>query len=154
MGSDVRSVIAIDPGLWSGWALFHRGKLHVAGVLSEDEITRAPPMPEWSPAIALIEVPVIYPIGKSKGDPNDLIKLAITVGDLRGFYRRHGLRVGFVKPRRWKGTVPKEIHGERVVGKLEADERAILPTLPKTKRHNMIDAIGLGLWWLEKEERR
>ena len=147
-------MIAIDPGKWSGWALFHRGKLHAAGVLSEAAILEAPPVPEWAPAIAVIEEPRIYPLGRGKGDPNDILKLALTVGDLRGFYRRHGLHVELVTPRRWKGTVPKAIHGERVLAALAPDEVAILPTLPKTKRHNMVDAIGIGVWWLEKEDMR
>jgi len=147
-------MIAIDPGKWSGWALFFHGKLQAAGVLSEATILDKPPMVEWAPAVAVIEIPRAYPLGKGKGDPQDLIKLAILAGDLRGFYRRHGLHTELVEPRRWKGTVPKDIHGERVLGALAPDEAAILPTLPKSKRHNMVDAIGLGLWWLEKEDMR
>lgn len=148
------SVIAIDPGQISGWATFHRGELYAAGVMTEAEIVGRPPVAQWAPVQVVIEVPRIYPLGRGKGDPNDLISLALLVGELRGFYRRSGLPVELVEPRRWKGTTPKKIHNRRVKDALAPEERAILPTLPEYKAHNMIDAVGLGLWWLKKEDMR
>jgi hypothetical protein len=141
-------LIAIDPGKVSGWALFYYTQLHAAGVLDEEEILDHPPVPEWDPVLAVIEVPRIYPMGKGKGDPNDLLTLALSVGDLRGFYQRRGMRVRLVTPRQWKGTAPKDIHNRRILDNLNEHETEVLPSLAKSKAHNMIDAIGLGLWVL------
>jgi hypothetical protein len=144
-----RSIVAIDPGKRSGFAMFHDGELVCAGYATDGELLGVPPLPTTKPALAVIELPVVYQ-RTGKGDPNDLIDLAVLVGDLRGFYRRCGVDVALVRPRTWKGTVPKAIHGERVLAVLSTEERAIL----KGTDHNMIDAIGLGLWQLKTEGQR
>lgn len=152
-----RGIVSIDPGKRSGWAVFFDGELLFADAWAEaDMLDGALPMVGIAPAVAVIECPVIYPLGKGKGDPNDLITLAVLVGDLRGFYRRAGLDVALVKPRTWKGTVPKRIHNERVLGALTPEERALLPRRPRARDfdHNMLDAVGLGLWQLAREGQR
>lgn len=148
-------VVAIDPGKRTGWAVFDRGQLVEAGVFPVRTMLDAPPIVAVAPAWAVLELPQIYPRG-GKGDPNDLIDLAVLVGDLCGYYRRHGLGVVLVKPRAWKGTVPKTIHNKRTLAKLTAAERAILPVRPRAgdHDHNMLDAVGLGLWQLEKKGQR
>jgi hypothetical protein len=149
-----RSIIAIDPGKRTGWAIFQDAALVDAGTFNEIRmLTEDAPMVGIMPAIAVIELPVIYPLGKGKGDPNDLIALAVLVGDLRGFYRLAGFAIELVKPRTWKGTVPKHIHHSRVLAALMGRERALLPKRPNAKDfdHNMLDAVGLGLWFLSKE---
>lgn len=142
-------VIAIDPGKRSGFAVFNGGALAVAGTLDEAEILDRPPCSLGG--VAVIEVPVVYPTRKV--DANDLIDLAVLVGDLRGYYRRTGFEVRLVRPRTWKGTVPKDIHGRRVLAALSAEERALLPRRPRAKNydHNMLDAVGLGLWQLKRD---
>jgi len=152
-------VIAIDPGKRTGWAWFDGRRLIRAGTNTDAEILASPPHGE-APRnharacdVAIIEVPRIYPRG-GKGDQNDLIDLAVLVGDLRGFYRRHGFTVRLVPPRTWKGTAPKHIHGERVLAALTPAERALLPRRPRagTFDHNMLDAVGLGLFQLKREQ--
>lgn len=160
MGSETRrhrSVIGIDPGKTrTGWAVFWEADLMSAGWLSGD-LFDLPDVP-LLPAIVVVELPVIYPLGKGKGDPNDLIKLAEIAGAIRGFYtvRAPGIATALVKPRAWKGTVPKPIHNERVLGALSREERALLPRRPRAKDfdHNMLDAVGLGLWQLNTEGQR
>lgn len=154
--SEHRGVIAVDPGKRSGWAIFVDGELVEAGTWPEADMLAGTPIVGLAPAIAVIELPVVYPKGYGKGDPNDMIKLAVLVGDLRGFYRRAGLETALVAPRTWKGTVPKRIHHERVLGALTPDERATLPRRPRARDfdHNMLDAVGLGLWQLTKEAQR
>ncbi len=153
-------VIAIDPGERTGWALFDNGTLVEAGTMSKAEILLNPPCPSGRKNyldVAVIELPVIYPLGLGKGDPNQLIDLAVFVGDLRGFYvRRLSLDVVLVRPRTWKGTVPKRIHNARVLEALTPDERALLPRRPRARDydHNMLDAVGLGLWQLRKDRHR
>jgi len=102
----------------------------------------------------VIELPRIY--NPSPVPPNDLLDLAVLVGDLRGYYRRLGFKVELVYPRTWKGTVPKKIHNARTLAKLTAAEVELLPKRPRAKDydHNMLDSVGLGLWWLEKEGER
>jgi len=150
------SVIGIDPGKRTGVAVFSEGVLVEAFVWPEGRIlSQDLPTDFLAPAVAVIEVPRIYPRG-GKGDPNQLIDLAVLVGDLRGFYRRAGLETVLVTPRTWKGAVPKAIHNERVLGALTASEKEVLPTRPRAGGydHNMIDAVGLALWQLERKGNR
>ena len=150
---EYRSVIAIDPGATTGWAVFGGGDLWEAGYTRMIHLTELPDVP-LLPAILIVELPVIYPMGKGKGDPNDLIKLAELAGMIRGWYltRAPGIVTATVTPRTWKGTVPKKIHNERVLGRLTSKERDILPKRPRAQDfdHNMVDALGIGLWQLEK----
>lgn len=153
-----RSVIGIDPGNTTGWAIFFDGLLVGAGTLKKDAIlpsTADDPVEITfggiAPAAAVIELPRVYPHG-GKGDPNDLIDLAVLAGDLAGFYRRAGFHVELVPPRTWKGTVPKAVHNVRVIEALSAGEIETMPRRPRAKNfdHNMIDAVGLGLWFLRR----
>ena len=144
-------VIAIDPGKRSGVALFRRAlladdwRLVEALTMIEREILERPRQ-LLGDVLVVIELPVIYPTRKTP--PADLIDLAVMVGDLRGFYRRHGFEVRLVTPRNWKGTVPKSIHNKRTLAALTPEERALLPRRPRARDydHNMLDAVGLGLW--------
>ena len=149
------SIIAIDPGAISGWALFREGSLIFAAYVDQITLSNFPPTVPV-PGRVIIERPVIYPFGMGNADPDDLIKLAILVGELRGFYIRLLYAVELVKPRTWKGTVPKKIHNARVLAKLTPEELALLPKRPRAKDydHNMVDAIGLGLWKLETMGKR
>ena len=142
------ALIAIDPGRTTGWALFLFGELESAGWKTDQEMLLEP-IHSASYADVVLEVPRIYP-RKGKGDQNDLIDLAVLVGDLRGYYRRRGGNVLLVPPRKWKGTVPKGIHNERVLDALKSHEKKRLPRRPRAKEydHNMVDAVGLGLWKL------
>lgn len=139
---------AIDPGVCTGWAVFIGGQLQSAGVATNPDDV---PLPGGT---AIIEQPQVYRGSKQKGDPNDLLKLAILVGVYKEKAQRIGARVELTTPHKWKGNVPKDIHNERTLARLTEYERAKLPALPKTQAHNMIDAIGLGLWFLEKEKAR
>lgn len=95
----------------------------------------------------VIELPQVYP-GPRNEDPNDLIQVTRTVGWFERIAQESGARTTLVKPRDWKGTVKKEIHNDRVLARLTPAELALLPKLCKSKLHNVIDAIGLGLWKL------
>lgn len=95
--------------------------------------------------VLVIELPQVYP-GAREEDPNDLIQVARSVGMWEQATECN--EVYLVHPRKWKGTVAKEIHNRRTLAKLEPRERALLEALylPASKRHNVIDAIALGLW--------
>jgi hypothetical protein len=57
-------------------------------------------------------------------------------------------------PREWKGQVPKPVTMRRVRRALSAVEMAVLKraiqTYPKISPDNFFDAVGLGLWRLER----
>lgn len=105
----------------------------------------------------MIEKPQIYRATKSQGDPNDLITLAVMVGQ---YWERASSRGAIscllVLPSEWKGQVPKQIHEKRILGALSGQELSRVPgrsELAASKRHNVIDAVGLGLWKLGRLER-
>lgn len=151
----MRTVLGIDPGRNAGWAQFFDGRLVDANTWPSNQLIATPPEIRILPAAVVIEVPRIYPRG-GKGDPNQLIDLAVMVGDLAGYYRRRGAQVELVTPRRWKGSVPKAMHNARVLAALSETERALLPKRPRARDydHNMVDAVGLALWLLDKENMR
>lgn len=137
-------LVAIDPGKTPGWALFRKKALVRCGrkglleaLVGLDDVKAA-----------VIEKPVAYPQDKTR--VNDLITLAINVGEWKAFCEDRGMVVELVEPRRWKGSVPKAIHNQRVLGALTEEELKLLPKRPRAKDydHNMVDAVGLGLWKL------
>lgn len=140
-------LLAIDPGNCTGFAWFRGDELLECGVTTVD----APTM-SLRPDRLVVELPQVYDAAHSKGDPNDLIGVAVQVG--RWVERYRGLEsIRLVKPATWKGQVPKEIHHGRILRKLALREQGVMPSLPKTKAHNMLDAVGLGMWALGRMDR-
>lgn len=143
--------VAIDPGQQTGWSIWSVNGLVACGlgdprqhgqhvVTSESEIDVINE--------AWIERPVIYP--RSKARPNDIISLALNAGQWAGIYNCLGCDFHYVEPAQWKGQVPKDIHHSRIWSTLTAkDQEAVNRAFKKTavaKRHNIMDAVGLGLW--------
>ncbi|NIQ90988.1 MAG: hypothetical protein GWM98_04570 [Nitrospinaceae bacterium] len=155
------TVAAIDPGSSSGVALFDQEGLWDVFLLKGDAPEQSQELHRYLReelaaggwfSCAVVEIPQIYDRRKWKGDPNDLIKVAVTAGALAGtFFRRTG-SIEFVKPATWKGSRPKEIDNEFTLSLLTPDEllRFERAKAPKSKRHNLIDAIGIGLWKLKR----
>lgn len=157
--------LAIDPGVTAGWALFTS-----AGELSACGLGDPPSEYDANNVLrhgVLIEHPWHRP-GSAASQPNDEIALGVNAGEHGGRFRAAGVPVMYVKPHEWKGSVPKSIHHDRVWSKLTTTERAIADagvpgmygymvkvsdflsgrraTEPKSKHHNAMDAIGLGLF--------
>ena len=154
-------LISIDPGNDTGWAIFRAGSLVDAGVgdprtSTHHRLTSPEGQQQDTVDEVWIESQVCYP--RSKVPPNDLIKLAQSAGRWAGRYDSLGVEAHFVEPSIWKGQVPKEIHQQRIVNGLTTFERSILLRAEKsvfsTRRHNMLDAIGIGLWALAATNRR
>jgi hypothetical protein len=138
--------LAIDPGIDTGWAVLNAtGKLVACG---KDQF------PCLSIRAAIIERPQVYAPGKSKGNPNDLITLAIRVGRYQERLQQAGVHcpdTNLFLPTTWKGQVPKEIHHARVDAALSEDERRIAYASAKVPgsrgySHDVWDAIGLARW--------
>ena len=140
--------IAIDPGKVSGWAVFDEQKeLMQASWGDSQQFKTACKLFFYTKPV--IEIPIAYP--SRKVDPNDLIKLAIMAGEYAGYLDALGFpQAQFVKPVQWKGTVPKDVHQRRILKKLKPEELERLPKRPRAKDydHNMLDAVGIGLWKL------
>jgi hypothetical protein len=98
--------------------------------------------------ILVIEVPQVYE-GPQEEDKNDLIDLAGVVGALASL--TWGRVDWSPKPREWKGQLPKAITQKRVDAELSAAEKALIEWPAKNLRHNVYDAIHLGLTYLARE---
>lgn len=138
-------LLAIDPGRDTGWAIYEKGTLEGCGL-------GLPPMRYYRQVV--IERPQVYGSGTARVDPNDLITLAIRVGRHVERFESKAIHVSLVLPREWKGQVPKPIHHKRILAKLTVAERSVVMQgyVPASKLHNMLDAIGIGLWWLDTNE--
>ena len=150
----IMRVIAIDPGQWSGVAVFDDGSLIHAELVGKGQDA----VVAWTQEIilythgvqGLIEIPQVYRQRQQKGDPNDLISVAYIAGMFGGWLQRGGAQVQLVKPHVWKGSRPKDIDIKYTWSCLSESERALLPKLPKSKLHNVLDAVGIGLWHLRR----
>lgn len=136
--------LAIDPGLSTGWAtLDATGRLLACGA--------GEGFPILSNREAVIERPQVYRAGKSKGDPNDLITLAIRVGRYQERLEVAGVRVELFLPTTWKGQIDKERHHAQVNARLAENERGIVERVAKAAGargydDNVWDAIALAKW--------
>lgn len=111
------------------------------------------------PSTAIVEIfgerPKIYP--NSKAPPSDIITLAIRAGEAIGPYRypppgTEPAKVTYYEPWEWKGSVAKNVHHSRLWAVLGPEEKAIVHEaalgMAPSKRHNLMDAIGIGLFAL------
>jgi hypothetical protein len=148
------ALIAIDPGKVTGVAVFEGGTLQSATVCSLDVLSfiedRSPLNRLRAAGDCVIEVPQVYPGQQQKGDQNDLINLAVTVGRYAERAAACRFKVTLVKPREWKGQLPKDVCWKRVRETLTAQELANMAKVTKSQAHNMHDAIGLGTWFQKR----
>lgn len=103
---------------------------------------------EWVERCAIIEIPKIH-----RDTPNNdsIIKLATACGAYTSILQAAGFNVIWVEPRSWKGTTPKNIMFKRIIAKLEDKE---YKCIDKPKDHNVIDAVGIGLWQIRSKRKR
>ncbi len=137
-------MVSIDPGRKTGIARWETGVLLDCDILTHERDR----WHSWAlDQSVVIERPTVYP--RSPVPPNDIVELAITAGGLACSFDGP---VEWVLPRTWKGTIPKEIMAERIIMALTPKERSVLDGVKcaASARHNVIDAIGLGLWHLKR----
>ncbi len=137
-------LLAIDPGADTGWARFDVATCRLEGC----GLGAAAPGPT---SRVIVERPMIYPGGRQKARPADVIKLATRAGEAAGLYARTaGIEPEYVEPHAWKGSVDKNISHARIWAKLTPAEQAIVSDAARgvapSKRHNILDAVGIGLW--------
>ncbi len=139
------SLLAIDPGKITGMALYWDHRLHWCADVKHHMMPAV--MKHSLPNHCVIELPQIYRSRLSKGDPNDLIPLIIQCGEAKEVMASiNGVPPEMVKPREWKGQVPKKVLWRRYKPMLSKEER----TKVKGLTDNGQDAVMLGLWWLKK----
>lgn len=131
-------MIAHDPGARAGWARFAQG-----GALLAVSRKAMAPVPQ---ELVLIEMPESRG-GRTMASADDLIALAIRAGEYGGFARAHSAEVEYVKPSRWKGSIKKEIGHARTMAELTEDERYLCDRAT----HDVLDAVSLGLWHLQRK---
>jgi len=157
-----RVTIAIDGGEDTGWSKWLDRRLVACGLCHPDDYPELPFIIGLPPEglDLIIELPEDYGSNRGKVDPNSLIFLATKCGEIRGVYRAyyHLLEkpfiADFVLPKRWKGQVPKNIHHDRHLPRLDAVEKTVLQEslsrVAKGKRHNIKDGVCLGMWRVKR----
>lgn len=143
-------LLAIDPGVDTGWAEFAlTGELRKCGL-------GHPRSGEWLERI-VVESPKLRPYGEK--NPNAILTLARTAGYLAGRAVEAAcasVQVEYLTPNDWKGSTPKDISHARIWARLTDAEKEIADSyfrsapgrngLAPSKRHNVLDAIGIGLF--------
>ena len=150
------TLISIDPGANLGLAVFREETLFAAGffkVKNLRELTKwlVESAGEIQPTKAVIEKPQIYDPRKWKGDPNDILNLAVIVGVCVAGLAPY-CETRFVTPHMWKGSRPKALDNDYTYSLLSLEEKTVFDgnKCPKSQRNNVLDAIGLGLWTLKR----
>lgn len=88
------------------------------------------------------EYPQVYP-GRHGPDPADLIQLAGVVGAVAARIPAREY-VGYL-PRQWKGNVAKTVFTARIETRLTPEDWQKYEPCPESLKHNVTDAVGLGL---------
>jgi hypothetical protein len=104
----------------------------------------------------VVERPQVYSARFLRGDPNDLVTIAIVGAELVGMFRtlEQDLKITWYYPKTWKGNVDKAAHQPRILSTLSDVERACITTVrAKALMHNVIDAVGIGLFHLGRMDR-
>lgn len=151
------TILAIDPGNGTGVAIFKALKLIQAGMVTFTDYMGYSKqlftlIKKVRPSIIVVEKPQIYQPRFWKGDPNDVLSVAIKVGIVIAVASHESCRVEEVLPHKWKGTRPKTVDNAHTLSLLSEEETRVLNRviLSKSKLHNVIDAIGIGLWYLKR----
>ncbi len=148
------TLVSIDPGKHMfGWAAFEDGHLYRCGLVKGDDFQEM--MQTFDirsvamsvPTQIVVEVPQVYQQRMWKGDPNDLIDVAIVAGAVAARFRCETI---FIRPRKWKGTRPKKVCNKLTLDTLDPNEMGVYQWIDvlASLRHNVLDAIGIGLWRL------
>jgi hypothetical protein len=157
-------LVAIDPGEDAGVAVFVGGRLVAArlvdGRTARGVVTHADLVDVSGPAEVVVELPQAYTGGRSRAPIHDLVTLAYRAGRLAQAAEaalRPGVRevtTETVWPAQWKGSVDKRVVNARVAALLnEAETAAVRAAAAGARAHNVLDAVGLGLWRLKRMSR-
>lgn len=174
----MRRAISIDPGLnWVSFAIWEleTGLLMRAGLVKCEYEVGTERAEKWrlmalavdeelglSNGLAeetrlILEIPQVYDQTKNKDkkgharDPNDLIDLAGVLGAIVGRCDENTTVEWSPVPRDWKGQIPKHVTQQRVDGRLQEGETETIEWPIASLKHNVYDALHLGIVYLERE---
>lgn len=146
--------LSVDPGLdCTGWAFWDDTKLLRCGISRRGSKAQGPNIwREHAVNLSLLpevdcvvtEFPRVYP--RSPINPAGLMQLAAVAGAIIG---RLDPVLGFAYlPADWKGKRKKEDTTPQILKALDEIERNVVALAegPASLLHNMMDAIGIGLW--------
>ena len=151
-----KHLVSMDPGLRFCWlSFFYEGQLKSTKKVS-NPIGKARGPEAWismgqacldeigglQHAHMVVEIPQVYAQGKQKGDQDDITQLSGIVGAV--VMALNPATVSHYYPREWKGQLPKETCGDRVLLTLSEGERFNVGQYGALQ-HNILDAIGIGL---------
>ena len=137
--SPMSFLVTFDPGKEAaGVAVFLNGELQNAFLArgkTLDKTVRAAAEGLWpangTVGEVIVELPQSY-AGKSKGDQNDLVDLALCAGIFLGAVGM-GAQMRWIRPREWKGQVPGDVMIERIKSKLSKEEMEAVNLPPRAK---------------------
>lgn len=164
-------LLAIDPGKFSGWAVFEKGRLVACGLVEHKRRKQTVTVDQGvayaqAAAAALsafkdklpasvdcvtIELPRVW--GAQTESPNAVLKCAVSAGAWLGFaLATWGVEAKPVTPGEWKASTNKDIQNARDWGALAPAEREVVAAwgrgVAPSKRNHTLDAIGIGLHYL------
>jgi Holliday junction resolvasome RuvABC endonuclease subunit len=159
------TLLSIDPGYrYFGFALFGESADLVHAGLSETKKDQweawngQPPSflniaylldnYEWVERTAIIEMPKVH---RDTPNTDSIVKLAAACGAYTSILQAAGFNVVWVEPRSWKGMTPKNVMFKRIIAKLSEKEYSCIN---KPKDHNVVDAIGIGLWQIKSKRKQ
>lgn len=158
-------MLTIDPGASTGWALWtapgdapwpsdsawrldrvgdHRS---LRGALSE--------LGRGGPFAAVIERPFIYPHGATK-NPNDVLQTALSAGAWFELARFAGGSSFYLPAQTWTDNRPKDQNHLIFIEKMRKIPQrlnvfaAYVGLHGRTRANHVLDAIGMGMWVLER----
>ena len=136
-------LLAIDSGASTGWALFDPTTRQLTACGLKNVPT------SWQVPITRIVVERPH-AGKTRARAKDILTLAIRAGEVGGLLRYlSGVEPEYIEPGRWKGQLNKDISNRIVKAKLLPQEMILLEQVkPKSAQHNVLDAIGIGLFFV------
>ena len=143
-------LVSIDPGKKkAAWAAFVGSKLAVCGMeKGKDPISTADAV--WKAIFDLHLGPIDEAVCEIPqhvwaGSVSDVVAVSLMAGAILA--QLPARTRTFVEPRRWKGGRPKHIDHRLTDKTLDESERAILDAcgVAKSLRHNVKDAVGVGL---------
>lgn len=139
------TLIAIDPGQATGYALFSGARLVLCGTFAcLVDVIPSSVRHHARYAQVVCEMPVDRKADRV--NPDDIITLAyrlgLVIGDLRSLGCLWPVRT--VTPVRWKGQTPKDVVHNRIRDLVSSPERNVT----RGADHNALDAVGIGLWSL------
>jgi len=140
-----RSVLAIDPGAKTGWALSRDQTIVAAGLVRLDKGDRMRVFADL--AEVWCELPC-WQRGDTPARINDLFVTARRAGALvvQACPDIDPETVHWISPHLWKHSVDKALHNSRVLKRMTDQEKALIGDVPVALVNNVLDAIGLNMY--------